>query len=273
MDLKTYSQTAKKKYPDVSPEDVDLIIASACNLPRLELFLNAEREISIAEEATLDAFLQRRTQKEPLQYIFGEAPFRELNLFVGQGVLIPRPETEILVDLALDGLPENSNICDVGTGSGAIALALALANPQAQITALDISEDALKFARKNIDRYQVGNIQLMKSDLLSAVAGCSFDLITANLPYVSSPLYESLDCEVRDFEPESALLSGDDGLEHIRCLATEAKGVLLSGGRIIFEFSPEQEEAIVALMHDNNYCDVVVVKDLNERARFLIVRK
>ena len=270
MNLENLRRTFRKKYTAVAVEDIDLILAHVCQISRLELFLNYDRIISREEQEILDAFINRRLSGEPLQYIFGEAPFREFNLRVGEGVLIPRPETEMLVDLALDGLPEKAAVCDVGTGSGAIAVAIAAAMPDSSVTALELSEKAIKYARENIEKYQLKNISLRRSDLLAAVALCKFDLITANLPYVAADLYEKLACEVRSFEPGEALLSGRDGLGHIRCLAVSAKSSLHPNGRIILEFSPEQEQTVCDILNDEGYLEVTIIKDLNRRARFAI---
>lgn len=272
MDLKSYRITAQTKYSSVIKEDIDRIVAQVCHLPRLELMLHDMREINADEDLAIQAFLKRRAQNEPLQYIFAEAFFRDYSFLVGKGVLIPRPETEMLVDLALQSLPDNASILDLGTGTGAVAISIALERMDSQVTAVDISEKALYYARKNIDKYQPANITLLQSDLFSGVKGKKFQIITANLPYVAESLYEELDGEVRRFEPESALLSGDDGLELIRKTAATAKEFLSHLGKIIFEFSPEQEQAIIDIMNMYGYNEVKIIKDLNNRARFAIAR-
>lgn len=270
MNLETFRKKAYREYQAVSNDDIDRIIARVCQLPRLELFLNDRREVSETEKTTLNSFLKRRADNVPLQYIFGEAPFREFNLTVGEGVLIPRPETEMLVDLALEHLPENAMVCDVGTGTGAIALAIASARKDTSVFALELSDKAIKYAHENIKKYQLENISLIKSDLLSAVKEKKFDLISANLPYVADDFYMKLDCEVRNFEPKDALLSDNHGMAHIERLAKSAKDFLLPNGRIIFEFSPEQEQGIICIMSKNGYHDIEIIKDLNQHARFAI---
>lgn len=277
MNLKAYRQSAKAQYPSVCKVDIDRIIAHVTGVPFLELFLHNERDITVAECAVMDNFVRRRVKKEPLQYIFEEAPFRDFFFKVGKGVLIPRPETEMLVDLALELMSDNSEkrggftrVCDLGTGSGAIAISIAMAKPDFKVVALDVSEKALAYARDNIDKYSVKNITLLHSNLFDSVKEQKFHLIIANLPYVSKTLYDNIDCEVRNFEPKLALLSGDDGLDLIRKVAASASAFLETGGQIIFEFSPEQKNEIIEILKKNNYSKIEIVNDLTNRARFAL---
>lgn len=270
MNLIKYRKTIPGQYPAIIENDIDLIISKICEIPKLEFLLHHDKEITAAEASDIEGCLNRRLMHEPLQYIFGEAHFRDFVLTVGAGVLIPRPETEMLVDLSLKLMQDNSLVCDLGTGSGAIAISIAKEKPDCNVIAVDYSDDALNYARQNISKYQLTNITLMKSDLFSAVKTKKFHLITANLPYVAKDLYDNLDCEVRSFEPESALLSGDDGLDLIRHAAKEAQGLLQTGGSIIFEFSPEQKDAMIELLEENNYADINIVNDLTGRPRFAI---
>lgn len=270
MNLKSYRQIAKSRYPSVTDVDVDRILAQVTRLPRLELAVHPGRELTDDECLAIDAFLERRLAMEPLQYIFGEAHFRDFVLKVGKGVLIPRPETEMMVDLAINKLPQNAAVCDLGTGSGAIAIAIAVERPDCKIVALDCSDAAISYAEENIERYQLANVSLCKSDLLTAIKGQKFHLITANLPYVSRKFYDELHCEVRNFEPEMALLAGEDGLDLIRKTAAAAPSFLFNSGKIIFEFSPEQKEAVAALLRENKFVDVAIIDDLTGRARFAV---
>jgi release factor glutamine methyltransferase len=270
INIKSYRQTARKHFPLLLHTDIDRIIAQVTELPLLELFFNNERELTIAECAVMDAFFRRRAEKEPLQYIFGEAAFREVILEVGEGVLIPRPETEMLVDLAMGVLSENGSVCDLGTGSGAIAISIALERPDSKVIAVDISEKALKYALKNKYRYSVENLNILHGNLFSSCHGQKINVITANLPYVSKTLYDNLDCEVRSFEPKDALCSGYDGLDLTRIAAAAAPEFLYSDGAIIFEFSPEQKDAMIVILEENNYSDIKIVNDLSNRARFAI---
>ena len=270
MNLITYRKSAKRQYPSILETDIDLIVAQVTDLPHLELFLNDERELSNLERDIMDTFLKRRSDSEPLQYIFEEAAFRNYIFCVGKGVLIPRPETEILVDLVLKMMPENATVCDLGTGSGAIAISIALEKTDSAVMGVDLSELALQYARKNKDKYHADNLTLTQGDLFADLHGQKFNVLTANLPYVSKKLYDNLDCEVRSFEPETALLSGTDGLDLIRQTAKEALDYMYPGGSIIFEFSPEQENEIFSILKEYNYSNIEIVKDLNKLARFAL---
>ncbi len=229
MNLELFLQSIKREYPSVSKDDAEFIVSEVLRIARLDLYLHKDKDLTKSEITEIDLMLFNRAENEPLQYILGETQFRHLTLEVGEGVLIPRPETEILVDLALSlisNIPE-PEICDLGTGSGAIALALALESPNASINGIDISRDALKYAEKNKLKNKIGNADFIFGDLFSPFEKRDkpkqFDLITANLPYVSQILFNQLPLEVHDFEPEIALLSGTDGLDLIRKTANSAK--------------------------------------------------
>jgi release factor glutamine methyltransferase len=279
MELTEFLESVESSYPSVSRDDTERIISEVLRIPRLEISLYGEKHLTKSEITEIDMMLFKRAENEPLQYIFGETQFRNLNLLVGEGVLIPRPETEVLVDLALTLLKDSSDpeICDIGTGSGAIALAIGSERPDSKIKAIDISKDALKFAEKNKLKNKIGNVDFIYGDLLSPFENIDpprqFNLITANLPYVASPLFNSLPSEVKDYEPETALLSGEDGLDHISKTAKSAKKHLLSAGHIIFEFSPEQKESIMELLKKEDYSEIEIENDLNGLARFAIGKK
>ena len=270
LQLGTYRKQARAEHPSISPDDADRIVAHVLSLPKLDLFLNDSRPVSSDEQLSISAMLRRRESGEPLQYILGYAHFRDLKLSVGQGVLIPRPETEMLVDIALQHIAPDSRALDLGTGSGAIALAIAVEMPQCSVTAVDISKHALSFASANFARYRAGNILFYEGDLFKALPpGCGdFDIITANLPYVSEEIYPGLDREVRDFEPAAALLSGKDGLDLITRAAGEARPFLKPNGHLILEFSPEQESQITRILANSDYACIRIHHDLNSRARF-----
>ena len=278
MKLAAFLQSIQAEYPSVSRDDSEAIVSEVLRIPKLELYLHKDKALTKSEITEIDLMLFNRAEHEPLQYIFGKTYFRNLTLEVGKGVLIPRPETELLVDHALSiikdiPIPE---ICDLGSGSGAIALAIASESPNAAIKGIDISRDALRYAEKNKLKNKIGNVDFLYGDLLSPFEKSDpprqFHLITANLPYVSKSLFDQLPKEVHDFEPELALLSGDDGLDLIRKTANNAKSHLYSGGHIIFEFSPEQEDLMLELLKLNGYTDIKIELDLNKRARFAIAK-
>jgi release factor glutamine methyltransferase len=276
MKLEDFLLSIQTEYPSVSKDDAEAIVSEVLSIVKLDLYLYKSKELTKSEITEIDLMLFNRAENEPLQYIFGETHFRNLILEVGKGVLIPRPETELLVDIALSLIKDITapEVCDIGTGSGAIALAIASESVNSTIKGIDISREALKYAEKNKLKNRVGNVDFLFGDLLSPFEKMDsprqFHLITANLPYVSDELYSKLSPEVRSFEPEIALVSGKDGLDLIRKTAEFAKKHLYPQGHIIFEFSPEQHNAILELLYENNYINVRIEKDLNNRSRFAV---
>lgn len=213
----------------------------------------------------LRALVERRRAGEPIQYITGEQEFYGLPFRVTPDVLIPRPETEHLVEKALALAAElpNLRILDVGTGSGAIAIALAHNMPHAQITAVDISTAALKIAHENAERNAVsGRIRFLQSDLLYTVAGEQFDIIVSNPPYVPTADRESLSVEVRDHEPRQALFAGEDGLDVYRRLIPEAFLALGPAGFLLLETGYGQSQAVAGLLSDAGFESIEFVPDL-----------
>jgi release factor glutamine methyltransferase len=276
MKLEDFLLSIQTGYPSVSKDDAEAIVSEVLRIVKLDLYLYKSKELTKSEITEIDLMLFNRAENEPLQYIFGKTHFRNLVLEVGKGVLIPRPETELLVDIALSLIKDITapEVCDIGTGSGAIALAIASESVNSTIKGIDISREALKYAEKNKLKNRVGNVDFLFGDLLSPFEKMDsprqFHLITANLPYVSDELYSKLSPEVRSFEPEIALVSGKDGLDLIRKTAEFAKKHLYPQGHIIFEFSPEQHNPILELLYENNYINVRIEKDLNNRSRFAV---
>jgi len=276
MKLEDFLLSIQTEYPSVSKDDAEAIVSEVLRIVKLDLYLHKSKELTKSEITEIDLMLFNRAENEPIQYIFGETHFRNLILEVGKGVLIPRPETELLVDFALTIIKDiaNPEVCDLGTGSGAIALAIASESVNSNIKGIDISRDALQYAEKNKLKNKIGNADFLFGDLLSPFEKMEsprkFHLITANLPYVSNQLYRELPSEVRSFEPEIALVSGEDGLDLIRKTAKLAKQHLYPNGYIIFEFSPEQHGDMLELLENNSYRNIRVEKDLNNRARFAI---
>ncbi len=221
------------------------------------------------------ALARRSSSKEPLQYIFGKAYFRNLVLDLGPGVLIPRPETEELTDLALARLSPGMRVCEIGTGSGAIALSIASEMPGLEVFAGEKSRDAIAYARKNRDKLGLDSVKLFVADMFESLnpEACAFDLIAANLPYVNSFDYANLDRDVRDFEPRTSLESGIDGLDAIRRFLLDAWRHLKADSAAILEISPEQEPSIVEFAGQiGRYSELAFEKDLCGKTRFCIVR-
>ena len=239
-----------------------------------------------------DALVWRRERREPTGYIIGHREFWELDIEIGPGVLVPRPETEGLVEEALARLsaedghlqgrgasaravpPASVRIADVGTGSGCIAVALARWLPAAEVVAVDASEEALAVARRNAERHEVsGRVRCVNGDLLAGVAGL-FDAVVSNPPYVPEPDIAGLQPEVRDHEPLQALAGGADGLDVIRRLVPGAAAVLRPGGWLLFEFGFGQAEAVRAIIAAEPMLELVDVRpDLAGIPRIAVARR
>lgn len=221
--------------------------------------------------ATVSAFrrqLTRRLQGEPLQYIMGTTAFHCIELLTGPGVLIPRPETEQLVEIALS-VPAAA-VCDLCTGSGAIPLAMSKQRPDAVYTGVDISEDALRWAVRNRTRLHADNVTFLRGDLFAPVRGIRYDLITANPPYVSTADYACLERTVRDYEPAVALLGGHDGMDIIRRIVTDAPAHLRPGGTLLLEIGEEQGVAVHDILTRAGFSAPEIRRDYAGKDRFAI---
>jgi len=238
---------------DSAETDAPLLMAHALRIDRAELIANGERALSADEIKAIDALAERRLKHEPVARIFGRKEFWSLSLQVGPAVLVPRPETETVVEAALDAvvadaLPmEKLRMLDIGTGSGALLLALLSELPNAVGTGTDISMAALEVARANAERNDLaGRCTFVACDIAAGLAG-SFDLIVSNPPYVVRGDIASLAPEVRDYDPALALDGGADGLDAYRAIAAQAHCLLTPGGRLIVELGAGQEAAVRAL--------------------------
>ena len=252
--------------------DAELLLMRAANIDRAFLLTHPDVSLTPEQLATYNQWIERRAQHEPIQYIIGEQEFYGLPLRVTPDVLIPRPETEHLVEAALQRLPHNLplRIVDVGTGSGAIAIALAHALPQASVTALDTSPAALAVASQNAQRHNVASrIRFLESDLLAAVATEIFDAIVSNPPYVSE--LEVLEPQVRDYEPHAALFAGRSGLDIYQRLIPQARQCLRPQGWLLMEIGHGQRDALASLLTGWN--DIDFVSDLQGIPRVAIARR
>lgn len=252
--------------------DSDLLITELAGISRPELFLCAGEPVPAELERHIRELARRRANREPLQYLLGIAYFMDLELEVTPAVLIPRPETELLAEYAVKHLPEGGSMLDLGTGSGAIALAVAAERPDVRITAVDVSSDALEVARRNRVRCG-GEVRFLQSDLFSELPGERFDLVGANLPYVTQEEYPALEPEVRLFEPQLALTAPDGGFRLIERAARELADHLNPGGRAIFELSPPQAPRLAELFVKlGGFDEIDVLADYTRRDRFVSVR-
>jgi release factor glutamine methyltransferase len=266
-----------------SVRDAELLLLHTAGLARTVLFRDPQRALAASEVAAYEAAIARRAAGEPIQYITGEQEFYGLALKVTPAVLIPRPETELLVESVLDLLPRRTvlEIVDVGTGSGAIAIALARHLPMAGIKALDLSEDALAIARENAARHHVEDrIDFVRSDLLEAVGTTpGMDAIVSNPPYIAAADRDSLHRQVRDHEPALALIADEAGLGIYRRLIPQAYRVLRPGGLLALEIGHGQSEAVGGLLTAWKHVDflddlqgiprvVIAIKPAGEGAQF-----
>ena len=257
---------------DAAALEAHYIVCEAAGIPDREFALHAHEETPSGVQARAESFLSRRLTNEPWQYIFGHAPFRNLELAVGPGCLIPRPETEYSIDLMLDGLPHGASVCELGAGSGAISLALASERPDLSVVGVELSPDALKWAELNLKRLALPNVTFLQGDLFAPVAGRRFDLIAANLPYIPEGDRRKLPPNVRDFEPGEALFGGADGLNVIARALEQAPSFLTPGGRIFFELDPCNADRAIEL-GSKTLREPVLLKDQYGTVRFLTAKQ
>lgn len=227
--------------------DARLLLEHLLDVPHSYLIVHHDQELTPEQKENYRQLISRAQKEEPVPYIIGHAPFFDFDLHVAPGVLIPRPETEQLVELAAAWARENktATAVDVGTGSGCIAIALARFLPDLQVTAVDISPEALAIAQQNGARLAPGRIQFQQSDLLQAI-DTPVDLVVANLPYVTSGEWQALADGVKLYEPALALEGGKDGLDLIRQLLQQATTRLRSNGAIFLEIGWQQSKVVQA---------------------------
>jgi release factor glutamine methyltransferase len=244
----------------LDPLENRILLCHALGISRVSLITQSERALNGEEAARLDALVQRRLAGEPIAYIVGEREFFGLPFRVGPGVLIPRPDTELIVELSLERLPPRGRLLDMGTGSGAIAVACAHARRDASVTALDLSEDALAIARANAAA-NGAQVRFLQSDWFSAIGEERFELIASNPPYIAAGDEHLSQGDLR-FEPVGALTDHADGLSALRIIIDGAPGHLVPGGWLLLEHGYDQAEAVRALLAARGFLDVQSWRDL-----------
>lgn len=240
-----------------------ILASHALGLTRVQLITQSERPLSAEEAQNLTALILRRLAGEPIAYIVGQREFFGLSFIVTPAVLIPRPETELLVELALERLPpqgKGGRVLDLGTGSGAIAVAIAHQRPDASVTALDASADALAVARKNAE-HNHARVQFLHSDWYAALAQERFDVIVSNPPYIEKNDPHLAQGDLR-FEPADALTDHADGLSDLRIIVAGAARHLVEGGWLLMEHGYDQAEAVRALLRSHGFTHVQSWQDL-----------
>lgn len=256
----------------------ECLLAHVLQLPRMQLYLSFQRALTNHELTTARDLVQRRGKREPLQHLLGSVSFCGLDLRVSRQALIPRPETEQLVEHAITILEHshvsNPKVLDFGTGSGCIAIALAIRFPTARLTACDISEGALQLASSNAVAHRVEDrIQFLQGDKFKALPeAAQFELIVSNPPYIPTAEIDQLQPEVKDHDPRVALDGGVDGLDFQRLLAAEASAWLNPTGTLMLECGDDQASAIQTLLTAENWIVEPPRPDYSGRERFLIAR-
>lgn len=248
--------------------EAELLLAHVLDRPRSHLRAWPERRVDAAQQAALHELLGRRSGGEPLAYLLGRREFWSLELEVCPGVLIPRADTETLVERALELLPPGTaaRVADLGTGSGAIALAIAHERPHATVVATDRSERALAVARRNAGRLDLRNVELRCGDWCASLAGERFDLIVSNPPYIAATDPHLCRGDL-PHEPSEALIAGADGLDDLRRIAACTPAHLKPGGHLLLEHGHIQGEAVRALLRDAGFAQVRTYRDLERRER------
>ncbi len=248
--------------------DAELLLLHLLGKPRSWLLAHDRDTLPDSVRHAYAALVERRLGGEPVAYLIGTAGFWSLELEVSPATLIPRPETELLVELALCHLPDGGGamVADLGTGSGAVALALASERPQARVTATDASAAALEVARRNARKLGLHNVHFAQGDWFAPLAGSHFDLIVSNPPYIEADDPHLGRGDLR-FEPASALASGVDGLDDIRTIVAAAPAHLQAGGWLLFEHGWNQGDAARELLRVHDYVEVFTAQDLERRDR------
>jgi release factor glutamine methyltransferase len=252
--------------------DAELLLGKALGLSRLQLYLEHDRPLMASELEACRELVARRGRREPAAYILGEWGFRRLTLSTDKRALIPRPETEVVVERCLELLVEveRPRILDVGTGSGAIALALADECPEAEVAALDLSPDALALAAENAERNGLaGRVDLIEGDFRDGLPAGPFDLVVSNPPYVTATELALVQPEVRDWEPGAALVGG---IAEAETIAAKALAVLAPGAHLVLEAAEQRGEETAAVLRALGYLDVAVSVDLAGRPRVVVGR-
>ena len=269
MQLKELYQFGKESLGRNSIETPGLeacILLTETNLIKdiSEVYAFPEKEIDQDTVENFDRLINRRIKKEPIAYITGEKDFYSRAFTVNPSVLIPRPETEILVDETLHLADQICSplILEIGTGSGCIATTLACENENATVVATDISEDALSIAKENINMHDK-NIPLVRGDLLKSFKNNVFDIAVSNPPYISEENFTQLESDVKNFEPRAALQGGEDGLDYIRAIILDSKRVLKDCGWCILEIGHDQKERVQNIFKEHGFTEISSIKDLN----------
>lgn len=258
---------ARLSSSDSAKRDAEILLQHITGQSRTFIFAFAETELKAIELTALELLLQRREQGEPISYLIGEREFWSLPLFVSPATLIPRPDTECLVEQALLRLPkENCQVLDLGTGTGAIALALATERTESTIIGVDFNPDAVSLAKRNQQRLTIKNVQFLQSDWFSSLSSQHFDMIVSNPPYIDESDYHLRQGDVR-FEPLTALVADNQGLSDLAHIVSESKAYLKHQGWLLVEHGWQQGAAVRELFKQCGYSHIETCLDYGGRDR------
>ena len=254
--------------------EAELLLAHARQCQRIRLYTDIDNELTDAERTQMRASVQRRAQREPLAYIIGSREFYGRSFEVGQGVLIPRPETETLVDICLERIPKDQprTVAEVGFGSGCIAVTIARQRPLCHVVATDLSERAMEIAMRNVHKLEVADrVTLLAGDVLQPLltGGTLFDGLISNPPYIRDDERDTLQPEVAQHEPAEALFAGKDGLDIVRRIAADAAKILKPGAFIALELDPAQCETVATLLTASGFRSTSIRRDLSGNNRIV----
>jgi release factor glutamine methyltransferase len=253
-------------------EEAIYLLAALLKLRRGSLLSSLDEPLDPTLQARFEGWLTRREGREPAQQILGDQEFYGLNFFVSRDVLIPRPETEMLIDWLIERAPEGGSVVDIGCGSGCIAITAAVKRPDLELHAVERSPVALEIARRNADAHGVcDRIVFHGLDFALFEANATFDVVVSNPPYISRADWEQLQPEVRLFEPLGALVPGESGLEAYAALVTRARGWLKPDGVCLLEIGAGQARAVESLAREAGFDRVEIDKDLNGIERRLVL--
>ena len=266
------ARTRLEAVSDSARLDAEILLCQTIDMPRSYLFAHPEDELDDLTRDRFETLLMRRLSGEPMSYITGVREFWSREFLVSPATLVPRPETELLVELALREIPREAQwqVLDLGTGSGAIAISIAGERPLCHITATDLSEDALAVAIENARQADIPNVQSILGSWTEPVADRQFDIIVTNPPYVRD---DDDALRALSHEPLSALASGADGLDDIRILARDCRGILVDGGWLMLEHGAAQEVAVAGILEAAGWIDITCHNDLAGKPRVTVARQ
>jgi len=272
--LNKSTEYLEKKVIESPRTNAEILLAHILKCKRLQLYLSFDRPLKDDEKNLYRELLQRRANHEPVQYITGIVEFYGLEFHVDKSVLIPRPETEILVETIIKNTnpDEKINILDIGTGSGNIAVTLAKHLPNSKVTAIDKSKDALKIAIKNSELNNVNEqIDFIEYDILNnqKFFANDFNLIVSNPPYVSEEEYNNLEPELNEYEPSIALTDFSDGFIFYKSISKQAENLLTANGKLYFELGAGQSKNVKEIMEQNNFSNIQIIKDYQNHDRVI----